>query len=168
MLFFIEMAGICGTGGLPQILLDVAGEGGGLRPAVVVEGAADVGLNLGWEGTGAVVVLVVALAGIDADEMAFDGLLDAAGHVVIDGGEADGHADGLVPAEEGAVGTLHLRAVEVDAVDKQAVGGHIAGEDAVQAVLAQRTGGAVANGIAVGLCGEDLFAGFSSVGVFHS
>lgn len=62
MLIFIEMARICGAGGLPQILLDVAGEGGGLRPAVVVEGAADVGLNLGWEGTGAVVVLVVALA----------------------------------------------------------------------------------------------------------
>lgn len=168
MLIFIEMAGICGAEGLPQILLDVAGEGGGLRPAVVVEGAADVGLYLGREGTGAVVVFVVALAGIDADEMAFDSFLDAARHVVIDGGEADGHADGLVPAEEGAVGTLHLRAVEVDAVDKQAVGGHIAGEDAVQAVLTKRTGGAVANGIAVGLCGEDLFAGFSSVGVFHS
>ena len=62
MLFFIEMARICKAESLPQILLDVAGEGGGLRPAVVVEGAADVGLYLGREGTGAVVVFVVALA----------------------------------------------------------------------------------------------------------
>ena len=134
----------------------------------MVEGAADVGLNLGWEGTGAVVVLVVALAGIDADEMAFDGFLDAAGHVVIDGGEADGHADGLVVAIERTAFALHLGALEVDAADEQAVGGHIAGEDAVQTMLAQRTDGAVADDILVGLRGEDLFAGFGGVDVFHS
>ena len=134
----------------------------------MVEGAADVGLYLGRKGTGAVVVLVVALAGVDADEMVFDGLLDAAGHVVIDGGEADGHADGLVVAIERTAFVLHLRTLEVDAVDKQAVGGHIAGEDAVEAMLAQRTGAGVADDILVGFLGEDLFAGFGSVGVFHS
>ena len=62
MLIFMEMAGVCRAEGLPQILFDVAGEGGGLCPAEVTEGAADVGLRVGWERTCAVVVLVVELA----------------------------------------------------------------------------------------------------------
>ena len=51
-------------------------------------------------------VLIIALTGIDSDKVLLDASLDAAGHVVIDGGEAVGHADRLVVAVLGAVRTL--------------------------------------------------------------
>ena len=82
--------------GLPQKLFDIATKLGFLGPAVVLDDLADVTLHIGRHGPGAVVVLVVTLAGIDMDEMVLDGTLNTTWHIIIDGGEADGHADGVV------------------------------------------------------------------------
>ena len=74
---------------LPQIFFDIAGEIGLLSPAVVFDGLADVAFYIGRHWTGAVVVLVVALAGIDVDEVVLDSTFYTTRHVVIDGGESD-------------------------------------------------------------------------------
>ena len=86
---------------LPQKLFDVAGELGGLCPTVGFEGLTNIALHIGRHGTGAVVVLVIPLAGIDMDEVVLDGTLHPSWHVVIDGGEADGHADRFVFGNRG-------------------------------------------------------------------
>ena len=101
---------------LPQKLLDVAGELGGLGPTVGFEGLADVTLHIGRHGTGAVVVLVIPLAGIDMDKVVLDGTLHPSWHVVIDGGEADGHADRFVFGKQRTALTLHLGIVQVDTI----------------------------------------------------
>ena len=44
-------------------------------------------------------ILVVAFTGVDVDEVVLDGTLNATWHVIIDGGESDGHADRLIVAE---------------------------------------------------------------------
>ena len=101
---------------LPQKFLDVAGELGFMRPAIVLEGLADVTLHIGRHGTGAVVVLVITLAGIDMDEVVLDGTLHPSWHVVIDGGESDGHTDGVVFGKQRTALTLHLGIVQVDTI----------------------------------------------------
>ena len=60
---------------LPQKLFDVVRELGLLCPTVGFEGLADVTFHIGRHGTGAVVVLVITLAGIDMDEVVLDGTL---------------------------------------------------------------------------------------------
>ena len=116
---------------LPQILLYESFECRLFCPAVPLEGLSDVAFNIRCEGTGAVVVFVVALAGVDVDEMVLDGPLNTSRHVVVDGGEACRHAYRLVVAEQRTVGTLHLGIVEVDAVDVNPVIRRVTAEDAV-------------------------------------
>ena len=53
-------------------------------------------------------VLVVALAGIDADEVALDDPLRVARHVVVVARDTVGHADRGVVAVFGTVVALHL------------------------------------------------------------
>ena len=60
---------------LPQILFNVFVEDWLLCPAGGEEGLADGGFDVGGDGTLAVVVLVVALAGEEADEAVLDGTL---------------------------------------------------------------------------------------------
>ena len=47
-------------------------------PAVVAEGLADIALDIGSEGAGTVVILVVAFAGVDIDEVVLDGTFHTA------------------------------------------------------------------------------------------
>ena len=143
---------------LPQILFDVASELGFLIPAVALEGLADVGLDIGSEGTGAVVVLVVAFAGIDADEVVLHGSLYAARHVVVTVGETVGHADGSVVAVFRAVAGLHLGVIEIDTGNTTLILSDIAAEDAAEAMVAARTGRAVAYDVSGGFLAEDFFA----------
>lgn len=84
---------------LPEIFLDVTAEGGFLRPTVVFEGLANVALHIWRHRTGAVVIFVVAFAGINVNEMVFNSTFHPSWHIVIDCGETDGHADGLVFGE---------------------------------------------------------------------
>ena len=105
---FLDVAGELG--------LDVAGELGGLGPTIVLEGLADVTLHIGRHGTGAVVVFVIPLAGIDMDKVVLDGTLHPSWHVVIDGGESDGHTDGFVFGIQRTALTLHLGIVQVDTI----------------------------------------------------
>ena len=84
-----------------QILFHVVVEDGGLLPAGGEEGLADETLDVGGDGTATAMVLVVALAREETDEVVLDGPLHVTRHVVIDGGKSDGHADGLVVAEQG-------------------------------------------------------------------
>ena len=113
-------------------------------------------------------VLVVAFAGVDIDEVALDGALNATRHVVIDGGETGRHADGFILAEQGTIGALHLRIVEVDTVDVNPVCGFVTAENAVKTMLTKRTNGAIAYFIIVCLRCEDLFSGLGGVTfLFH-
>ena len=121
-------------------------------------------LNFGGERAGAVVILVVAFARIDADEVVLDGPLHVTRHVVIDGGKTDGHADRLVVAEQGTVGLLHLRIAEVDAGDVVPASGIITDENAVQTVLAQRTRLTEAERIGVCLRREDFLTSHGVIG----
>ena len=130
---------------LPQEFFDVATEGGLLVPAVVLEGLTDVALDIGREGTSAVVVFVIALTGIDMNKVVLDGALDAAWHVVIHGGESEGHADGLVIAEPRTTFALHLRISKVDALHEHSVLRRISTENTMKTVFPKWTHGTVAN-----------------------
>lgn len=143
---------------LPKELLDIAIEIGFFGPAVSLDGIADVLLHVGSHGTGAVVVFVVAFTGVDVDEMVLDGALNAAWHVIIDGGEFDGHTDWFVLAEHGTVRTLHRGVVEVDAKDVNPVIWRIFAENAMQTMFTDRAGRAVTDLIVVCFLSENLFS----------
>ena len=59
----------------PQVLLDVAVEDGFLRPAGGEEGLADGGSDVGCDGTASAMVLVVAFAQKETDELVLEGAL---------------------------------------------------------------------------------------------
>ena len=101
---------------LPKIFFNVAVEVGLLCPAVVFESLADVAFHIRRHGTSAIVVFVVALAGINMDEVVLDGTFHPSWHVVIDSREANGHANGLVFTKQWATFTLHLWIIQVDTV----------------------------------------------------
>ena len=73
-------------------------------------------------------VFVVALAGVDINQVVLDGTLHTAWHVVIDRRQFDGHADDLVFAKQGTTFTLHLRIAKVDTGDIETVLGLVTGE----------------------------------------
>ena len=143
---------------LPKILFYITFECWLFCPTVPFEGLSDVVFHIRSEGTGAVVVFVVALAGVDVDEMVLYGPLNTPRHVIIYGGEACRHADGLVIAEQRTIGTLRLGIVEVDAVDVNPVIRCVTAENAVQTMLTDRARCTVAYIIAVGFLSEDLFS----------
>ena len=115
-------------------------------------------LHVGCEGTGAVMILVIAFAGVDVDEVVLDGAFNPARHVVIDGGKAGRHAYGLVFAELRTIGTLHIGVVEVDAEDVYPVLWRVAAEDAMETMLTEGADGAVAYLIVFRFFGKDLFS----------
>lgn len=129
-----------------------------MGPAVVLDDLADVTLHIGRHGTDAVVVLVVALAGIDMDEMVLDGTLHPSRHVVINGGESDGHADGFVFGKQRTALTLHLGIVQVDTVGVKSVLGFVTGEQAVKAMLTKGADCTVADTVVVCLLSENLLS----------
>ena len=90
-------------------------------------------------------VFVVALAGVDMNKVVLDSALDAAWHVVIHGGESDGHTDGLVIAEPRTTFTLHLRIVKVDALNEHSVLRRISTEDTMKTVFTKWTHSTIAN-----------------------
>lgn len=131
---------------LPKVLLDVAVESGFLCPAEGEEGLADRGLDIGGDGTEGAVVLIVALAGVEADEVVLDGAGKAGGDVVVHLPEAEGHADGMVGAVVLTVGLLHLWVPQVDVCDDGVVLGDKVFENAAKAVLAEGARLALADG----------------------
>ena len=153
----------CSCWYLPQVFLDVFEKTGFACPAIRLEGLSDITLDVGSEGTGAVVVFVIAFAGVDVDEVVLDGFLYAGRHVVIDSVEADRHTDGLIIAVHRTVVTLHLRIVEVDAVGESAVFRNIGGKDATETVLAKRAGRRVAYTIVRSFLCKDSLSGLGSV-----
>ena len=166
--FYFDNVPICLIKTLPQKLFDVAHEPWLLCPAKVLKDLADVTFDIGRHGAGAVVVLVVALAGVDIDEVVLDGALNTSRHVVIDGGKTGRHADGFILAELWTVGALHLGIVEVNAVDVNSVCGFVTADNAVKTMLTKRTNGAVAYFIVVSFRCEDLFSGLWGVTfLFH-
>lgn len=138
-----------------------------LSPAIALDRLTNVALNVRRKGTFAVVILVVALARVDIDQVVLDGALHATRHVVIDGGETYGHAHWLVFAKQGTTFTLHLRIAKVDAGDIEALLGFVTGEQAVETMLTKRTSRAEAGLIVVCLLCEDLFAGLWGIFLFH-
>jgi hypothetical protein len=113
---------------LPQIILNKVEESGFLCPTVVFQSLTDIAFYVRGERAGAVVVFVVALAGVDINQVVLDGTLHTAWHVVIDRRQFDRHADDLVFAEQGTAFTLHLRIAKVDAGDIEALLGFVTGE----------------------------------------
>lgn len=134
-------------------------EGRLLGPAVVFDGLADVAFYIGCHGAGAVVVFVVTLARIDMDEVVLDGTLNTTWHIIIDGGETDGHADRFVFGKQRTALTLHLGIVQVDTVGVKSVLGLVTGEQAVQAMLTKGADRAVADAVVVCFFSEDLLSG---------
>ena len=144
---------------LPQIFLDIVEEAGFFSPPGIDHDLADVLLYVGRQRAGAVVVFIVALAGVDGDEVMLDASLYAAWHVVVDGGEAAGHAYRFVVTVLWTVSTLQLWIVKVDGMHEEAFLGRIAGKEAAQTVLSQRTNGAVAYIVMVCLLCKYLLTG---------
>ena len=101
---------------LPEIFLDVTAEGGFLCPTIIFESLTNVALHIRRHRTGAVVIFVVAFAGINMDEVVLDGTFHPSWHVVIDSREANGHANGLVFTKQWATFTLHLWIIQVDTI----------------------------------------------------
>ena len=97
-------------------------------PTVGFEGLADITLYIGRHRTRTVVVLVIALAGLDIYEVVLDGSLHSSWHVVIDSGEPDWHANWLILTEQRTTFALHLWVAEVNTEDIQAILGFITGE----------------------------------------
>ena len=96
---------------LPQVILDVGVEVNGFGPAVAEDGLTDVLFVVGWHGTVAAVVFVVALTVEMVDEMLLQRMSNALGHVVVYLCDTEGHADGLVVAVHGACFGLHRRVI---------------------------------------------------------
>ena len=134
-------------------------EGRLLGPAVVFDGLADVAFYIGCHGAGAVVVFVVTLARIDMDEVVLDGTLNTTWHIIIDGGETDGHADRFVFGKQRTALTLHLGIVQVDTVGVKSILRFITGEQAVKTMLTKGTDCAVADAVSACFFSEDLFSG---------
>ena len=88
-----------------QVILDVGVELDGFGPAVAEDGLTDVLFVVGWHGTVAAVVFVVALTVEMVDEMLLQRMSNALGHVVVYLCDTEGHADGLVVAVHGACDT---------------------------------------------------------------
>ena len=93
---------------LPQVILDVGVELDGFGPAVAEDGLTDVLFVVGWHGTVAAVVFVVALTVEMVNEMLLQRMSNALGHVVVYLCDAEGHADGLVVAVHGACDTTKI------------------------------------------------------------
>ena len=66
---------------LPQVILDVGVEVNGFGPAIVEDGLTDVLFVVGWHGTVAAVVFIVALTVEMVDEMLLQRMNNALGHV---------------------------------------------------------------------------------------
>ena len=143
----------------PDVVFGVGVEDGLGFPAVGLDGFADELLYVGGDGPGAVVVLVVALAGEGVDEAVLDVFRRMAGHVVIGAGKADGHAAELVVAVVGTALALHLRIREVHTIDDELALRDIVFQDVAKAMLAEGALLAVANGVATGLLTEKFFSG---------
>ena len=108
-------------------------------------------------------VLVIALTGVDVDEMLLDASFDAGRHIIIDGREPDRHTDGLIVAIHRTAVMLHLGIVEVDAMREGPVRWDIVGKDAAETVLAKRTGHSVAYAIGRCLLSKDGLSGLGGV-----
>ena len=98
---------------LPQVILDVGVELDGFGPAVAEDGLTDVLFVVGWHGTVAAVVFVVALTVEMVDEMLLQRMSNALGHVVVYLCDTEGHADGGTTA----IGTLDTRTGEIIPTD---------------------------------------------------
>lgn len=92
-------------------------------------------MDFGRDGAGAVAELVVFLAGVEGDEAALDGTLQAAGHLVEEVDHATGVADDLVLPIYGTAAGLHFRMHGVDAGDADGVLCGVLSHQPVQAGL---------------------------------
>ena len=144
---------------LPEVVLLEVGEARLLVPAVGDEELADISLLGRGEGTGAIVVLIVALTAVTFDQMVLDGALQMAWHVVVHGMESDRHADGLAAAEHHALLGLGTGEVEVDGADGGTRGLGVGTEDGVQAMVLHGADVRVAGCIALALLPEQFVAG---------
>lgn len=140
----------------PQIFFDVGFELGLLGPAGGLEEGADVLLFGGRERTSAVMVLVVALATIAMDKAGLDAALHPAWDVVIDGLDANSHADGLVVAIHETLFGLSVWLGEIDTQGNEAILWHVGTDKGPEAMLSQRTTDRKAGYISLRLLAKDL------------
>lgn len=139
----------------PQVIGDFTIELEGLIPTGTTAGITDDGKVVGGDGQLAVVVFVVGAAAVVVDKGIFDGALDAIGHVLIEAGfHADGHCDGLVVAEQGALAVGGVLVNGTDAGGYGLGGSHVAAHLETEALAATRTAGMEAAQISVGLLAE--------------
>ena len=142
-----------------QVLFRVVVEDGFLRPAGGEEGLADELLDVGGDGTATSVVLIVTLAREEADEAVLDGALQVARHVEVHALQAEGHTDGVVGTELRTVRSLHLGIAEMDGENRWIVLRNIVLQDATEAVFADGTTLALADGCFCCYFSETLVSG---------
>lgn len=103
-------------------------------------------------------VFVVALTAVFADQVVFDGTLQAAWHVGVHHTETIGHAERLVADVARAILLLHLGMTKVDARGNILVLWHIAEQDTTEAVITNGAAVGITHNIALGfLCKEHFF-----------
>ena len=143
---------------LPQIFLDIAVEGGFLRPAEVEEGLADGGFDVGGDGAAGAVVFVVALARKEGDEVVLDVACEAAGDDVVHLAEAEGHTKGFTGAVARAVVALHPGVLEVYDGHDGVILRDIVLQDVAQAVFASGAAWALADATLLHHFAEKFFS----------
>ena len=105
------------------------------------------------------VVVVVAAAGEEADEVLLDGAGLAAGDVVVHAGEAEGHSDGFIGTVLGTVLALHSGVPEIDDGGDGILLGDIVLQDVAQAMLALGAALALADDAFSHHLAEKVFSG---------
>ena len=151
---------------LPQILLNVIIEGGFLRPAGGEEGLADDLLDVGGDGAAATMIVVIAPARKEVDEVVLDGAFQTARHVVVHLLEAEGHADWFVGTVVGAVRFLSHWISEIYSRDNRIILRNIVHQDAAKAMLFHGTILTLAHSIVLSHFAELVVPGLGGVG-FH-
>ena len=151
---------------LPQILLNVIVEGGFLHPAGGEEGLADDLLDVGGDGAAATMIVVIAPARKEVDEVVLDGAFQTARHVVVHLLEAEGHADWFVGTVVRAICFLSHWISEIYSRDNRIILRNIVHQDAAKAMLLHGTILTLAHSIVLRHFAELVIPGLDGVG-FH-
>lgn len=127
---------------------------------------ADELLDVGGDGAAATVIVVIAPARKEVDEVVLDGTLQTARHVVVHLLEAEGHADWFIGTVVGAVRFLSHWISEIYSRDNRVILRNIVHQDAAKAMLLHRTVLTLAHCIVLRHFAELVVSGLGGVG-FH-
>lgn len=152
---------------LQKVLFCVVVEGGLLLPAEGEKSLADELLDVGGDGAAATVIVVIAPARKEVDEVVLDGTLQTAWHVEVHLFETEGHADWLVGTVVGAVCFLSHWISEIYSRDNRVILRNIVHQDVAKAMFFHWTILTLAHSMVLRHFAELVVSGLDGVG-FHS